>query len=93
MARKTLDAVALLRSICALLLLVCILFFILPHAHDCVGDDCPLCVLKNIISEILLAVCFLGILPAITFFIEDFTCFLKRSAPQTLVHLKVKLSD
>lgn len=93
MARKTLDAAALLRSICALLMLGCILFFILPHAHDCGGEDCPICVLKNVFSEILLSVCFFGLLPVVTFFVGEFTYFLKKSALQTLVHLKVKLSD
>ena len=93
MARKILDATALLRSICALLMLVCILFFILPHAHDCGGEDCPLCFLKNSFSEILLAVCFFGILLAPSFFVGDFTYFFGHAALQTLVHLKVKLSD
>ena len=93
MARKTSDATALLRSICVLLMFVCILFFILPHMHNCDEGDCPLCVLKNIFSEIFLAVCFFGILSVLTFFVGDFTYFLLQSAPQTLVLLKVKLSD
>lgn len=93
MGRKALDSTALLRSICALFLLFCILFFILPHAHDCVGDDCPLCIQKKNLSEISFVVCFSGILPIIVSFTGDFTYFLKQSAPQTLVHLKVKLSD
>jgi len=93
MARKTLNATALLRSICGLFVLVCILFLILPHAHDCGGEDCPLCVLKNSFSEILLAVCFFGILPVFVCLVGDVTYFLKQSDPQTLVHLKVKLSD
>ena len=93
MARKTLGAAVLLRSICVLLMLVCILFFILPHTHDCGGEDCPMCVLRTVFSEIFLTVCFFGILLVLAFVIGDFTYFLKHSAPQTLVHLKVKLSD
>lgn len=93
MARKTLDTTALLRSICALFMLICILFFVLPHAHDCGGEDCPMCVLRTIFSEIFLIVCFFGILLVLAFFIRDSAYFLKHSAPQTLVHLKVKLSD
>ena len=93
MARKTLGATAMLRSICALFVLICILFFILPHTHDCGGDNCPLCILKSIFSEIILGVCFFGVLPGLVCFIGDCTYFLAQSAPQTLVHLKVKLSD
>ena len=93
MARKTLDTTALLRSICALFMLICILFFIFPHTHDCGGNDCPLCVLKNINSEILLCVCFFGILPVVAVLTGDFTYFLEQFAPSSLVHLKVKLSD
>ena len=87
------DPTALLRSICVLFMLVCILFFILPHAHDCGGEDCPFCMLKNVFSEIILAACLLGVLPVVVCFVGNFTYFLKQSAPQTLVDLKVKLSD
>ena len=93
MARKTLGATAMLRSICALFAIVCILFFILPHAHDCAGEDCPLCVLKEICEEIIPVVCFFGLLPIFVCFIGNFTYFLAQSVPQTLVHQKVKLSD
>ena len=93
MAKKTLNAAASLRSICALLMLVCILFFIFPHTHDCGEEDCPLCILKDTFSEIFPAVCFFGILPIIKYIVGDFTYFIEQSSPQTLVHLKVKLSD
>ena len=93
MARKTLGATAVLRSICALFMLICILFFILPHAHQCAGEDCPVCMLQNVLSEMLFAACFFGILPVFLWFAGDVAYFLKQSAPQTLVHLKVKLSD
>jgi hypothetical protein len=93
MARKTLDTTALLRSICALFMLICILFFVFPHAHDCGGNDCPLCVLKNINSEILFCACFFRILPVVAVLAGDFTYFLEQLAPCSLVHLKVKLSD
>jgi hypothetical protein len=93
MARKTLDTTALLRSICAFFMLICILFFVFPHFHDCGGNDCPLCLLKNINSEILLWVCFFGILPVVAVPVEAFTYFLEQFAPCSLVHLKVKLSD
>lgn len=93
MAGKTLGAAALVRSTCVLLLLVCILFFVLPCTHDCGGEDCPICILKNMFPEIFLTVCLFGILPFLTILIGYFVCFLKCTAPQTLVHLKVKLSD
>lgn len=93
MTRKTIDATVLLRSVCALFMLVCILFFILPYAHNCTGEDCPLCMLKNVFSEIILAVCFFGVLPVLVCSVEPFIFSLEQSAPQTLVHLKVKLSD
>ena len=93
MERKTLDATALLRSLCALFTIVCILLFILPHIHDCGGDDCPLCVLKRTFSDIFFGICFFGISHVLIYFVGNFTYFLKQSAPLTLVQLKVKLSD
>ena len=93
MARKGLDSTALLRSVCVLFLLVCILFSMLPHTHRCEQHDCPLCVLNHSFSGILLAVCFFGILPVGVCSVAYFTYVLGQPAPQTLVHLKVKLSD
>ena len=93
MTRKTFDTMATLRSICALVMLICILFFMVPHAHECVGGDCPLCVLQDAFSEIFSASCIFGILPVSVFSVRDLTCYFMQSAPQTLVHLKVKLSD
>lgn len=93
MTGKTVETTALKRSICVLLMFVCILFFILPHAHACGENDCPLCVLKNIISENLLTVFPFGVFSVLVCFVGNFTYFLEESAVLTLVHLKVKLSD
>ena len=91
MVKKALRSTALLRSICFVFVLVCILFFILPH--DCCGEDCPLCALKNVFCEILVAASFFGISLFIAGFLNDFTYFLNLSAFKTLVRLKVKLSN
>ena len=93
MAGKTQNSTARMRRICGLFMLVCIFFFILPHAHDCGGEDCPLCVLKDMFSQSFFAACLFGFLPMAVFFAGEFAYLLKQSAPQTLVHLKVKLSD
>ena len=93
MARKILDATAWMRRVCVLFLLVCIFFSLLPHMHHCEQNDCPLCVLHDSFSGILLAVCFFGILPIGLYSVAHFTYVPGSSAPQTLVHWKVKLSD
>ncbi len=91
MVKKALRSTALLRSICFVFVLVCILFFILPH--DCCGEDCPLCALKNIFSETFVAASIFGISLFIVYFLNNFTYFLNLSAFKSLVSLKVKLSN
>ena len=93
MVKKALRCTALLRSICVVFVLVCILFFILPHAHNCGGEDCPLCALKNIFSETFVAASIFGISLFIVYFLNNFTYFLNLSAFKSLVSLKVKLSN
>ena len=93
MARKTWSTTAFLRGICALFMLVCILFFAIPHTHHCTGNHCPLCELKESFLDALPVICFFGSLLFAASRVVGAVYFGEQSALYTLVQLKVKLSN
>ena len=84
------------RALCglfALLLVLCIFFFALPHDHSCGEADCPVCEICQLFKGIfIISQALFGTLCVLAL-VYTGKQFLSVKFQQTLVQLKVKLSN
>ena len=93
MAKKMKKSAVFMRGFFAAFLLVCIFFSVFPHMHICEGNECFLCELREMFSEIVFVAGLCFVLPLLFAFCRGLLAVSKQTAGDTLVQLKVKLSD
>ena len=93
MAKKTIGRAEILRLLVAALLLVSIFFSLAPHGHSCLENDCALCLLREVYKSVLCTVSLLAVLPVLWALYSGAEAVFTPWGQDTLVQLKVKLSD
>ena len=93
MARKTVSSARFFRGLFAVLLLVSIFFLLIPHGHSCQENDCALCLLREVYKSVLCTVGLLAVLPVLWALYSGAEAVFTPWGQDTLVQLKVKLSD
>ena len=96
------DHALLRRYLCAIFALVCIFFVFSSQIHHCHGAgqlyhrhnvDCPVCALQEVLGSVLPATVFFGFVRLLLALLSIAGQAYLSGLQQTLVQLKVKLSD